>query len=104
MPRHSPEGPSGSRHGGTAGKTLRQLPALVVLAVVAAGLLVVSAVDAQAGIIVVGLAVLLAAALRLSLPTRQAGWLVVRTRALDATYLLVLGFAVILLATSLPGP
>lgn len=102
MPRNRPDRPRGPRHGGAATRPFRQLPALAVLAVVVAGLFVVAADDAQAGIIVVGLAVLLAAALRMSLPTRQAGWLVVRTRGLDAAFLLGLGFAVIVLATSIP--
>ena len=102
MPRNRPDRPRGPRHGGAARRPFRQLPALAVLAVVVAGLLVVAAVDAQTGIIVFGLAVLLAAALRMSLPTRQAGWLVVRTRGLDAAFLLGLGFAVIVLATSIP--
>lgn len=102
MPRNRPDRPRGPRRAAAARRPFRQLPALAVLAVVVAGLLVVAAVDAQTGIIVFGLAVLLAAALRMSLPTRQAGWLVVRTRGLDAAFLLGLGFAVIVLATSIP--
>lgn len=103
MPRNRPDRPRGPRHGGAATRPFRQLPALAVLAVVASGLLIVGTVDAQAGIIVLGLAVLLAAALRMSLPTRQAGWLVVRHRGVDAAFLLGLGFAVIVLATSIPN-
>ena len=74
----------------------------MVLAAVAAGLFVTTAVEAQTGVIVVGLALLLAGTLRLSLPTRRAGWLVVRTRGLDATFLLVVGFVLILLGTTIP--
>lgn len=74
----------------------------MVLLAVAAGLLLAAAVDAQPGVIVVGLALLLAGALRLSLPTRRAGWLVVRTRGLDTCFLLFVGFALLLLATSIP--
>lgn len=81
---------------------LRQLPALVVLAVTAVGLLLVATVDARPGILVVGFALLLAAGLRLTLPTRQAGWLVVRTRGLDASVLLMLGFALVLLVNTIP--
>ncbi len=51
---------------------------------------------------VVGLAFLLAAVLRLTLPARSAGWLVVRTRGLDAAVLLVLGLAVVVLAETIP--
>lgn len=82
---------------------LRQLPSLVVLAVTALGLLLVATVAARPGIIVVGIALLLAAGLRLTLPTRQAGWLIVRTRSLDASFLLLLGFALVLLANTIPN-
>ncbi len=80
----------------------RQLPALVVLAITALGLVLAVTVDAQPGLVVVGLALLLAAGLRLTLPPRKAGWLVVRTRGLDATYLIGLGVAVVLLANAIP--
>ena len=82
---------------------LRQLPALVVLAVTALGLLLVATVASRPGVIVIGLALLLAAGLRLTLPTRQAGWLIVRTRSLDASFLLLLGFALVLLANTIPN-
>ena len=59
-------------------------------------------VDPQPGLIVVGLSLLLAAGMRLSLPPRRAGWLVVRTRGLDAFFLLGVGFALILLANTIP--
>lgn len=80
----------------------RQLPALAVLFLAAFGLLVVVTVDPQPGLIVVGLSLLLAAGMRLSLPPRRAGWLVVRTRGLDAFFLLGVGFALILLANTIP--
>lgn len=80
----------------------RQLPALVVLAITALGLVLAVTVDAKPGLVVVGLALLLAAGLRLTLPPRKAGWLVVRTRGLDATYLIGLGVAVVLLASAIP--
>ena len=80
----------------------RQLPALAVLFLAAFGLLVVVTVDPQPGLIVVGLSLLLAAGLRLSLPPRRAGWLVVRTRGLDAFFLLGVGFALVLLANTIP--
>ena len=79
-----------------------QLPWVVVLAVVALGLALATTVGWQAGTRVLGLAFLLAAGLRLSLPARSAGWLVVRSRGLDATVLLVLGFAVGALAETIP--
>ena len=79
-----------------------QLPAMAVLVVAATGLVLAALVDWQSGAVVLGLALLLAAGLRLTLPIRQAGWLVVRTRGLDAAVLLVLGFSLVLLATSIP--
>ena len=79
-----------------------QLPAMAVLLVAATGLVLAALVDWQSGAVVLGLALLLAAGLRLTLPIRQAGWLVVRTRGLDAAVLLVLGFSLVLLATSIP--
>jgi hypothetical protein len=79
-----------------------QLPSVLVLAGVAAGLLLATQVGWQSGTRVLGLAFLLAAALRLSLPARTAGWLVVRTRGLDAAVLVVLGVAMVALAETIP--
>ena len=81
---------------------MRQLPAIAVLVAAATGLVLAALVDWEPGAVVLGLALLLAAGLRLTLPIRQAGWLVVRTRGLDASVLLVLGFSLLLLATSIP--
>ena len=81
---------------------MHQLPTTAVLSVAAAGLLLAAVVDWQLGAVVLGFAMLLAAGLRLTLPVRQAGWLAVRTRGLDATVLLALGFGLVLLATSIP--
>ena len=79
-----------------------QLPSVLVLAVVASGLALATSVGWQTGTRVLGLAFLLAAVLRLTLPARSAGWLVVRTRGLDAAVLLVLGFAMVALAETIP--
>ena len=79
-----------------------QLPSVLVLAVVAAGLVLATQVDWQTGTRVLGLAFLLAAVLRISLPARSAGWLVVRTRGLDAAVLLVLAAAMVALAETIP--
>ena len=84
--------------------TVRQAPSLVVLVVVGAGLLVVSRGHWRTGSGTVALGLLLAAGLRMSLPPRHAGWLVVRSRALDAAMLLLAGFAVLLLAATIPPP
>jgi hypothetical protein len=81
---------------------VREIPTLVVLGVVAAGLAVGAVADWRVGAALVGVALLLGAGLRLSLPPRRAGLLVVRTRVFDATVLLVLGFAVVGLALAVP--
>lgn len=80
----------------------RQLPSLAVLLLAAAGLVIVRTVDPQPGLVLVGLSLLLAAGLRLALPPRRAGWLVVRTRGMDAFLLLSVGFAVVVLANTIP--
>ena len=82
---------------------MEEAPTVVVLALVAVGLALGVLVDWLPGAIVIGLALLLAAALRLTLSPRRAGLLVVRTRRFDATILVVLGFAVVALAYAVPG-
>jgi hypothetical protein len=90
---------------------VKELPALAVLCVVAAGLAIGALAHTvfnfpawRAGAFVVGLGLLLAAGLRLTLRERQAGFLVVRSRGFDAAVLLVLGFALVALANTIPGP
>ena len=87
----------------TAGPALAQLPLAAVLGVVGAGLLLVALADWEAGCVVVALGLLLGAGLRLALPVRAAGALVVRSRALDAAFLLGAGLAVLVLALNVPG-
>ncbi len=77
-------------------------PVTGVLTILVAGLLTAALVDWQPGVVVVGLSLLMAAGLRLSLPARQAGVLVVRGKAFDAAVLLGLGFALVALATAVP--
>lgn len=81
---------------------MRQAPALLVLGGVAAGLGLVAAGRWRAGLYVVGLALVLGAGLRSGLPERAAGLLAVRGRTLDAVLLLLLGTAVLALASSVP--
>ena len=81
---------------------IEQAPTTAVLAVVAGGLVWAAVADWRPGTVLMGVALLLAAGLRLSLSPEQAGWLVVRTRALDAALLLVLGLGLIALAGSVP--
>ena len=82
---------------------MEELPTLAVLAVVAAGLALGALHDWLPGAVLIGLALLLGAAMRVALPARRAGLLVVRTRRFDATILVVLGFAVVALAYAVPG-
>ena len=81
---------------------LRQAPVAVVLGVVLLGLLAVTAHAWRHGTQIIGAALVLGAVLRLALPARQAGLLVVRTRVFDATILLGLGLGLVGLATSIP--
>lgn len=80
----------------------RSLPLAAVLAVVAAGLGVGALGAWRAGALVVGTGVVLAAGLRLVLPARQAGLLAVRSRRLDVAFLLLVGAALLVLASSVP--
>jgi hypothetical protein len=82
---------------------VKELPLEAVLAVAAVGLVVTTVLDRwRVGTGVVGLALCLGAVLRLTLPTRQAGLLVVRSRTVDAAVLLVLGFGLVVLANTIP--
>lgn len=82
---------------------MKELPTLAVLGMVVTGLVLGALVAWRAGATVVGLGLLLGAGLRLSLRERQAGFLVVRSRGFDAVVLLVLGFAVVALANTIPS-
>jgi hypothetical protein len=83
---------------------VKQLPILAVVLVVAGGLFGVTVLHAwRIGSGLVGLGFCLAAALRLTLPSRQAGLLVVRSRGVDAAFLLVIGFALVVLANTIPA-
>lgn len=79
-----------------------QAPTLVVGGLVAVGLLVAAVADWEPGAVLIGVALLLAAGLRLALPVRQAGWLVVRSRPFDTCLLAATGATVVALASSIP--
>lgn len=82
---------------------MRELPTVVVLLVVAAGLGLGVLHVWRLGAFVIGLGLLLAGGLRLTLRERQAGLLVVRSRTFDAVVLLVLGFGLVALANTIPA-
>lgn len=81
-----------------------QMPALVVLALTAAGLFWVSRRNWREGLFLVAAGCLAGAVLRLVLPTRRAGLLAVRGRLLDVAVLGGLGAVVLLLTAVVPLP
>ena len=82
---------------------MKELPLGISVLVAGIGLVLVAGFDRwRLGSAVIGLAFCVAAALRLTLPARQAGLLVVRSRAVDAAVLLTLGFGLVALANTIP--
>jgi hypothetical protein len=75
---------------------------LVVIVTVGAGLLLVAAERWRSGLVVMGLALVLAGLMRLFLPLRRIGFLAVRSRPVDVTLTLGAGLAVTLLAVAIP--
>ena len=82
---------------------VRQLPLLAVLVVVAVGLLMVTFEHWRRGLVVVGLALVGAAVLRLLLPVRRAGFLAVRSRPVDVVLLAATGVSLAVIAATIPG-
>jgi hypothetical protein len=78
-------------------------PLLVVLGLVVAGLVAVAALGWwRLGAAFVGVSFCVAAALRLTLSREHLGDLAVRSRFVDATVLLTLGFGLVALANTIP--
>ena len=75
---------------------------LLVLGVIAVAMVIVVLDERRTGIRLMGGVLILAAAVRLVLRTRDAGMLAVRHKVLDALVLIVLGGALIFLAGSIP--
>ena len=82
---------------------LRQLPLVVVLAAVGAGLVVVTLGHWRVGLVVEGVALLGAAVLRLALPVRRAGFLAVRSRPVDVILVGGAGLALTVIALAIPA-
>jgi multisubunit Na+/H+ antiporter MnhB subunit len=82
---------------------LRQLPLLVILLVVGAGLLVVTVGHWRQGLAMVGLALVGGAVLRLLLPVRRVGFLAVRSRPTDVVLLAGVGLALTVIALTIPA-
>jgi hypothetical protein len=81
---------------------IRQLPLLAVLVVVAIGLLQVTFDHWRRGLVVVGLALVAAALLRLLLPVRRVGFLAVRSRPVDVVLLAVAGITLTVVVLTIP--
>ncbi|MEX5717268.1 DUF3017 domain-containing protein [Geodermatophilus maliterrae] len=82
---------------------LRQLPLFAVLVVVAVGLAMVALEHWRRGLLVVGLALVGAALLRLVLPLRRVGFLAVRSRPVDVVLVGGAGVALTVLVLTVPG-
>jgi hypothetical protein len=82
---------------------IRQLPLLAVLLTVGVGLLLVTFEHWRRGLVVIGLALIGAALLRLLLPVRRVGFLAVRSRPVDVVLLAGTGLALTGIAISIPA-
>ena len=81
---------------------VRQLPLLAVLVAVAVGLLAVTIDRWRLGLVIVGVALVGGALLRLLLPVRRVGFLAVRSRTTDVV--LLAGTGIVLTVTALTIP
>jgi hypothetical protein len=79
----------------------RQLPLLAVLVLAALGLVIVGTDHWARGTVILAAALLLGAGLRLALPERRAGLLVVRSRTFDVAALTGVAAAMVVIAATL---
>jgi hypothetical protein len=82
---------------------IRQLPLLAVLLTVGVGLILVTFEHWRRGLVVIGLALVGAALLRLLLPVRRVGFLAVRSRPVDVVLLAGMGLALTGISVTIPG-
>jgi Protein of unknown function (DUF3017) len=82
---------------------IRQLPLLAVLVTVGVGLLLVTFDHWRRGLVVVGLALVGAALLRLLLPVRRVGFLAVRSRPVDVVLMAGTGLVLTVVALAIAG-
>jgi Protein of unknown function (DUF3017) len=82
---------------------IRQLPLLAVLVTVAAGLLLVALDHWRKGLVVVGLALIAAAVIRLLVPLPRLGFLAVRSRWIDVVLTGGTGLLLTVIALAIPG-
>jgi hypothetical protein len=81
---------------------IRQLPLLAVLVAVGVGLLVLTVGHWRTGMVIIGLALIGAAVLRLLLPVRRVGFLAVRSRPVDVVLLAGTGLALTVIVLTIP--
>ena len=82
---------------------IRQLPLLAVLVVVAIGLLEVTLDHWRRGLVVVGIALIGAALMRMLLPVRRLGFLAVRSRPVDVVLLGTTAVLLIVIVLTIPS-
>jgi hypothetical protein len=97
----APRAPLYLRHPLLAG-FLRQWPLLLVIVAVGLGLLLVAADRWRSGLVLMGLALVLAGVLRLLLPVRRIGFLAVRSRPVDVALSTGAGLAVAAITLAIP--
>ena len=90
------------RHGGAAPRRLAQLPYLIVLSGVGAGLTLCAFNYFRKGSGLIAAALLVGALARLLLPESQLGPLAVRSRSIDCWTLVILGEMVAFVSLSIP--
>ena len=83
---------------------VRQLPLLAVLGVVGVGLLLVTFDHWRRGLVLMGLALVAAALLRLLLPVRRVGFLAVRSRPVDVVLLAGAGLVLVVTVLMISSP
>jgi hypothetical protein len=83
---------------------IRQLPLLAVLVMVGVGMLVVTFDHWRSGLVIIGLALIGGAVLRMVLPVRRVGFLAVRSRPVDVVLLAGTGLALTVIVLLIPFP
>jgi hypothetical protein len=81
---------------------LRQWPLLICILGVGAGLLLVAADQWRWGLVLMGLALVLAGAFRLLLPVRRIGFLAVRSRPVDIALMAGAGVVLVVCVLAIP--
>jgi hypothetical protein len=90
-------------HTGPVRRPFGELPFAVVLLIAGGGVAAIVLSHWRKGIFLVGLAALIAAVLRLVLHGRDAGLLVVRSRAFDVVSLVAMGVTLMVLTHLVPA-